>query len=154
MRKAHRWCRGITLLITSALDGGEWSISYPSCFLTGTDPSAHWKGGSVGPRACLDNIVKRKILTLADIEPWIVKPVALPLNWLLYLSFTKQQLLEKNRHTVLCLPVESSCCEIHQTNLRLGVRGKGTPCSILTKLEVQLFTFWESMRAWRRDTSV
>jgi hypothetical protein len=58
MRKAHRRSRGIALLITSALDGGEWSISHPSCFLTGKNPSANWKGGWVGPRACLDNIKK------------------------------------------------------------------------------------------------
>ena len=86
---------GVALLITSALNGGEWSTSHPSCFLTGKDSSAHWKGGWVGPRACLDNIKKRKILTLPEVEPWIIQPVALSLNWLLYLSFTKQQLLDK-----------------------------------------------------------
>jgi len=95
MRKAHRRSRGMALLITSALDGGEWSVSHPSCFLTGKNPSANWKGGWVGPRACLDNIEKRKILTLSEVEPRIIQPVALSLNWLLNLSSTKQQLLDK-----------------------------------------------------------
>jgi hypothetical protein len=51
-------------LLTSALDGGEWSASRPGRFThreraTGTQ----WIGGWVGPRAVLDKMVKRKLPT-------------------------------------------------------------------------------------------
>jgi hypothetical protein len=41
-------------ILTSALDGGEWSASRPSRFTPGeTAAGNHWIGGWVGPRACL-----------------------------------------------------------------------------------------------------
>ncbi|KDR23422.1 Furin-like protease 2 [Zootermopsis nevadensis] len=41
--------------LTSALDGGEWLASRPGRALpSGKDPSTHWIGGWVGPRAGLD----------------------------------------------------------------------------------------------------
>jgi hypothetical protein len=43
--------------MTWALDVGEWSASCPGHFT----PSTHWIGGSVGPRAGLDMVSKRKI---------------------------------------------------------------------------------------------
>jgi hypothetical protein len=46
-------------LLTSALDGGEWSASRQ-----GKDLSTHWIGGWVGPRAGLDQILEEKILCL------------------------------------------------------------------------------------------
>jgi hypothetical protein len=47
--------------LTSALDGGEWSASFPGRFTPGeTAPGTHWTGGSVGPRTGLD-AEKRKI---------------------------------------------------------------------------------------------
>jgi hypothetical protein len=42
--------------LTSALDGGEWSVSRLGRFTPGT----HWIGGWVGPRAGLDAVAKRK----------------------------------------------------------------------------------------------
>jgi hypothetical protein len=50
--------------LTSALDGGEWSASCPGCFTPRERASnTHWTGGWVGPRALLDELVKRKILS-------------------------------------------------------------------------------------------
>jgi hypothetical protein len=47
--------------LTSALDGGEWSISRPGRFIPRKRaPGTHWIGGWVGPRAVLDAVVKRK----------------------------------------------------------------------------------------------
>jgi hypothetical protein len=48
--------------LTSVLDGGEWSASRPGRFTSRERaPATHWIGGSVGPRAVLDAVVKRKI---------------------------------------------------------------------------------------------
>jgi hypothetical protein len=56
------WRYSSTHSLTSALDGGEWSASHPSCFTTRERaPGTHWIGGHVGPRAILDAVVKRKI---------------------------------------------------------------------------------------------
>jgi hypothetical protein len=51
--------------LTSALAGGEWSDSHP-CRFTPEEraPSTHWLGGCVGSRAGLDDVDKRKFLTL------------------------------------------------------------------------------------------
>jgi hypothetical protein len=57
---------------TSALDGGEWSVSLPGRALPPGKgpPGTHWKGGWVDPRAGLDTEVRRKILLpLQGIEP-------------------------------------------------------------------------------------
>jgi hypothetical protein len=43
-------------ILTSAVDGGEWSASRPFRFTPGT----HWIGGWVGPRSGLDAMMKRK----------------------------------------------------------------------------------------------
>jgi hypothetical protein len=49
--------------ITLALDGGEWSASYPAAFIPGErTPGTHWAGGCMGPRAGLDTEARRKIL--------------------------------------------------------------------------------------------
>jgi hypothetical protein len=49
-----RW-RYSSTLFTSALDGGEWSRSRPGRFTPEKRaPDAHWAGGWVDPRACLD----------------------------------------------------------------------------------------------------
>jgi hypothetical protein len=41
-------------------------------------PGSHWIGGWVGPRSNLDDVVKRKFLTLPGLElyPSVVQPVA------------------------------------------------------------------------------
>jgi hypothetical protein len=58
------------LLLTSALDGGEWSASCPARF-TPEDGAAgtHWIGGWVGPSAGLDAVEKRKILPCRESNP-------------------------------------------------------------------------------------
>jgi hypothetical protein len=60
--KAYEGSEGIApLIVTSALDGGEWSASHPGRFAPReTVPGNHWIGGWAGPRAVLD-AVKRKI---------------------------------------------------------------------------------------------
>jgi hypothetical protein len=67
-------------ILTSALDGGEWSASRFSRFTPRErDPGTHWLGGWVGPRAVLDSVVKRKIPSLLrESNPRIpiVQPVA------------------------------------------------------------------------------
>jgi hypothetical protein len=55
---------GSTIFFTSALAGGEWSASCPGRFTPGT----HWIGGWVVPRAGLDEVEKRKCLTLPGLE--------------------------------------------------------------------------------------
>jgi hypothetical protein len=48
--------------LTSALDGGEWSVSRAGHFNPRERaPDSHWIGGWVGPRAVLDAVAKRKI---------------------------------------------------------------------------------------------
>jgi hypothetical protein len=43
--------------LTSALDGGEWSISSPGCFTPRERaPVVHWVGGWMGPRAGRDAV--------------------------------------------------------------------------------------------------
>jgi hypothetical protein len=59
----------IHIILTSALAGGEWSASRPGRFTPDEkDPGTHWKGGWVDPRASLDDVEKRKFLTLSGIE--------------------------------------------------------------------------------------
>jgi hypothetical protein len=68
-----------TFFLTSALAGGEWSASRPGRFTPGEKaPGTHWIGGWVGPRAGLDDVEKRKFLTLPGLElrPSVVQPVA------------------------------------------------------------------------------
>jgi hypothetical protein len=56
------WRYSSTHSLTSALDGGEWSVSRPGRFTPRErTPCTHCNGGWVGPRAGLDALVKRKI---------------------------------------------------------------------------------------------
>jgi hypothetical protein len=49
---------------TSALHRGKWSASRPGCFIPKERaPGTHWIGGWVGPRAVLDVVLKKKILS-------------------------------------------------------------------------------------------
>jgi hypothetical protein len=50
---------------------GEWSAPRPGRFTHGT----HWIGGWVGPRAGLDDLKKRKFLTLPGLE---LRPLGRP----------------------------------------------------------------------------
>jgi hypothetical protein len=59
----------IHIFLTSALVVGEWSASRPGRFtLEGRAHGTQWIGGWVGPRAGLDDVEKRKFLTLPGLE--------------------------------------------------------------------------------------
>jgi hypothetical protein len=59
----------IHIFLTSALAGGEWSASHP-CRFTPREraPGTHWIGSWVSPRAGLDDVEKRKFLTLPGLD--------------------------------------------------------------------------------------
>jgi hypothetical protein len=57
------------IFLTSALVGGELSASHPGRFTLGErGRSTHWIGGSVNPRAGVDDVEKRKFLTLPGLQ--------------------------------------------------------------------------------------
>jgi hypothetical protein len=59
----------IHISLTSALVGGEWSTSCPGHFTPGERaPSTLWIGGWVDLRAGLDDLEKRKFLTLPGLK--------------------------------------------------------------------------------------
>jgi hypothetical protein len=76
------WWYSSTHSLTSAVDGGEWSASRPSCFTPRERaPFPHWIGGWVRSRSGLDTVSKRKIPSpLGESNPdhSIVRPVARP----------------------------------------------------------------------------
>jgi len=63
--------------LSSALDGGDWSVSH-SCRFTPSEraPGTHWIGVWVGPRAGLDAVVKRNIPASAGNRTPVVQPIA------------------------------------------------------------------------------
>jgi len=65
----------IHAFLTTALDGGEWSVSCLSHFTPRVKaPGTHWTGGCVGPTASLEMAVRRKLipsLSLLGTEPWL-----------------------------------------------------------------------------------
>jgi hypothetical protein len=81
--------------MNSALVGGEWSASLPSRFTPrGRAPGTHCIGGWLGPRAGLDDVEKRKFLTLPGHE---LRPLGRParrqsLYRLRYLGFSSLQI--------------------------------------------------------------
>jgi hypothetical protein len=59
--------------LTSALDGGEWSISLPCRFIPAdTGPCTRRVGGWMGHTAGLDVMEKKEILSLLEIEPCLL----------------------------------------------------------------------------------
>jgi hypothetical protein len=55
--------------MTSALVRGEWSALRPDRFTPGDiTPATLWMGGWVGPRAGVDDVEKRKFLTVPGLE--------------------------------------------------------------------------------------
>jgi hypothetical protein len=59
----------IHVFLTSALVEGEWSASGPCRFTTWERASGtHWIGGWMNPKASLDDVEKRKLLTLPGLE--------------------------------------------------------------------------------------
>jgi hypothetical protein len=68
----------IHIFLTSALVGNELSASRPSRFTPEERaPSTHWIGGLVDPRAGLDDVEKRKFLTLLGLE---LRPLGGPVS--------------------------------------------------------------------------
>jgi hypothetical protein len=66
----------IHIFLTLVLVGGEWSASRLGHFTPGErTPGIHWTGGLVGPRAGLDDVEKRKFLTLSGLE---IRPLGRP----------------------------------------------------------------------------
>jgi hypothetical protein len=70
----------IPIYVTSVRVRGEWSASRPGRFTPLPPPrerayGTHWIGGWVGPRAGLDDVEKRKFLTLPGLE---LRPLARP----------------------------------------------------------------------------
>jgi hypothetical protein len=61
----------IHIFLASALVGGEWPVSHPGRFTPGT----HWIGGWVDPRAGLDDVEKRILLTVPGLE---LRPLGRP----------------------------------------------------------------------------
>jgi hypothetical protein len=59
----------IHIFLTSALVGGEWSTSRPGRSTPEERaPGTHCIGGWVGPGAGLDDVEKKKFLTLSGLE--------------------------------------------------------------------------------------
>jgi hypothetical protein len=62
--------------LISALAGGEWSVSRPGRFTFGEiAPGTHWIGGWVDPGADLDDVEKRKLVTLSGLK---LRPLGRP----------------------------------------------------------------------------
>jgi hypothetical protein len=61
----------IHIFLTSPLAGGEFSASLPGLFTPGERaPGTHWIRDWVDPRAGLDDLEKRKFLTIPGLELW------------------------------------------------------------------------------------
>jgi hypothetical protein len=70
------WKYRSTFFFTSAVFGGQLSASRPSRFTPGERaPGTHWIGGWVSPRAGLDDVEKRKFLTVRGLE---LRPLCCP----------------------------------------------------------------------------
>jgi hypothetical protein len=66
----------IHIFLTTALAGGEWSASRPRRFTPGErSPGTRWIRGWVDPRVGLDEVEKRKFLTLQGLE---LRPLGRP----------------------------------------------------------------------------
>jgi hypothetical protein len=84
----------IHIFSTSALLGGEWSTSRPGRFTPGERaPCSHWIRGRVDLRAGLDDLEKRKFLTLPGLE---LRPLASLAIWsdvYIYIYISKERML-------------------------------------------------------------
>jgi hypothetical protein len=95
------WRYSSTHSLTSVLDGDKWS-SRPGRFtLREIAPGIHWIGSWVGPRAVLDEVVKRKIPSLRrESNPSIpnVQPVYLKVSHDRFLSHPFQFIIHNYLH--------------------------------------------------------
>jgi hypothetical protein len=75
-----------TFFLTSALVGSEWSASRPGRFIPMEKvPGTHWRGGWVDLIAGLDDVEKRKFLTLPGLE---LRPLCCPVRKLVAIPTT------------------------------------------------------------------
>jgi hypothetical protein len=59
----------IYIFLTSTLVGSEWSASCSGRYIPGRNtPGIHWIGGWMGLRTSLDDMGRRKILPLLELE--------------------------------------------------------------------------------------
>jgi hypothetical protein len=66
----------LDLKLTLAIAGVQWSASGPGRFTHGERaPSTYWIGGWVDPRASVDDMEKRKFLTISGID---LRPLSHP----------------------------------------------------------------------------
>jgi hypothetical protein len=73
--KTYRGVQVSSTFSTSALDGGEWSVSLPDhSALREIAPGFHLIGGWVGLKAGLDAVEKRIIFPLSGIELQLLGP--------------------------------------------------------------------------------
>jgi hypothetical protein len=71
------WRYSSTHCLTSALDGGEWSASFPGRYIPRERaPGTHWIVGWVGSRANLDAVVTEKFPAPAETRTPTIQPVA------------------------------------------------------------------------------
>jgi hypothetical protein len=86
--------------LISTLVGGERSTSRPGRFTPGERaPGTHWIGGGLDLRAGLDDLEKRKFLTLPGLElPSRYTDYAIPAhNLIVYTENLKEPLMMANR---------------------------------------------------------
>jgi hypothetical protein len=68
-RRMGEWMYRFTFFLTSALAADEWSASRPGRFTPWERaPGIYWIRGWVDPRSGLDDLEKRKFLTLPELE--------------------------------------------------------------------------------------
>jgi hypothetical protein len=66
----------MNVFFTTALDGGKWSASHLGRFIPEErTPVTHWIGDSVGPKARLEAVERRKIFRLPGLE---LRPLGYP----------------------------------------------------------------------------
>jgi hypothetical protein len=98
-----------SVFLTSALDEGGWLASRHGCFtLRERVSGTHWTESWVGPKTGLDDMEKRKFLTLPRLKfhPLVVQPVA-------------------RRYTKCTNPAPHSTCIVFMNNRSLKVMVQG-----------------------------
>jgi hypothetical protein len=117
--KAHKGVDiQIHIFLTSALVGGDWSASRPSRFTPGERaPGTHWKGGWLSPKTGLEDVEKRKVLTLLGLK--LRSPCRAACSQLLYRlrypgsshhTSTLVNLIPHSLHSCFVYPFSFSCC--------------------------------------------
>jgi hypothetical protein len=112
----------IHIFLTSALAGGKWSTSR-LCRFTPEEraPGTNWIGVGVDPRAGLDNVEKRKFLTLPGLE---LRPLGRPArSHLLYrLRYPgSSRILESDAKFKVSLFFAGSCIMLKPQNKSYGL---------------------------------